>query len=134
MPQYKTPKREFEFILREVLDVERELKYYKGFEETTWDTIEMIIDQFGSVAEEYWLPSNRDGDEIGVKFENGNVTLPIKMKKAAEKVIESGLLQTQQLDEIENEMKSKVEKSILDSKSADFPTEKDLLTDVYVKY
>ena len=91
MPQYKTPKREFEFILREVLDVERELKHYKGFEETTWDTIEMIIDQFGSVAEEYWLPSNKDGDEIGVKFDNGIVILPISMKKAAERVIESGL-------------------------------------------
>jgi len=91
MPQYKAPKREFEFILREVLDVERELKHYKGFEETTWDTIEMLIDQFGTVAEEYWLPSNKDGDEIGAKFDNGNVILPISMKKAAERVIESGL-------------------------------------------
>jgi len=45
-----------------------------------------------------------------------------------------GAIFVEELDEIENEMKSKVEKSILDSKSADFPTEKDLLTDVYVKY
>ena len=83
MPQYKTPKREFEFILREVLDVERELKYYKGFEETTWDTIEMLIDQFGTIAEEYWLPSNKDGDEIfGPQKMIGAKTAPFGAKTA----------------------------------------------------
>ena len=91
MPQYKAPKREYEFILREVLNVEKELKNYKGFEEATWDMIEMICDQFATIAEEYWLPSNRDSDEIGAKFDNGNVTLPPNMKKAADVVIESGL-------------------------------------------
>jgi len=91
MPQYKTPKREYEFILREVLNVENELKNYKGFEEATWDMIEMICDQYATIAEEYWLPSNRDSDVIGAKFDKGNVTLPPNMKKAADVVIESGL-------------------------------------------
>ena len=91
MPQYKTPKREYEFILREVLNVEKELENYKGFEEATWDMIEMVCDQYATIAEEFWLPSNRDSDEIGAKFDNGNVTLPPSMKKAADVVIESGL-------------------------------------------
>ena len=91
MVQYKPPNREYEFILREVLNVEKELTGYEGYEEATWDMIEMISDQFGKMTEEYWLPSNKDGDEIGVKFENGNVTVPPSMKKATDILIESGL-------------------------------------------
>ena len=76
-----------------------------------------------------------DAQTYKTKEENENIRNnkdPIKIFK--KKVVESGLLDIQQLDEIQNEMQSKVKKSILDSKSADFPTEKDLLTDVYVKY
>jgi len=91
MVQYKAPNREYEFILREVLNVERELEGYEGYEEATWDMIEMVSDQFGKMSEEYWLTSNKDGDEIGAKFENGNVTVPASMKKAANVLIESGL-------------------------------------------
>ena len=91
MVQYKAPNREYEFILREVLNVENELEGYEGYEEATWDMIEMISDQFGKMSEEYWLPSNKDGDVIGAKFENGNVTVPPSMKKATNVLIESGL-------------------------------------------
>ncbi|HIM86926.1 MAG TPA: acyl-CoA dehydrogenase, partial [Candidatus Poseidoniales archaeon] len=91
MVQYKPPNREYEFILREVLDVEKELVGYEGYEEATWDMIEMISDQFGKMSEEHWLPSNKDGDVIGAKFENGNVTVPPSMKKAMDILIESGL-------------------------------------------
>jgi len=91
MVQYKAPNREYEFVLREVLNVERELEGYEGYEEATWDMIEMVSDQFGKMSEEYWLTSNKDGDEIGAKFENGNVTVPPSMKKAANVLIESGL-------------------------------------------
>jgi len=57
---------------------------------------------------------------------------PLKIFK--KKVVDSGLLDSKQLDDIESEMKSIVNKSVVESKSADFPSEKDLLTDVYVKY
>lgn len=91
MVQYRAPKREYEFILREVLDFEEQIKGYEGFEEATWETIEMISDQFSTLSEEVWLSSNKDSDEIGAKFENGNVILPPSMKKASEAVIEAGL-------------------------------------------
>ena len=84
MVQYKPPNREYEFILREVLDVEKELTGYEGYEEATWDMIEMISDQFGKMSEEHWLPSNKDGDEIGAIFENGNVTVPPSMTELLE--------------------------------------------------
>ena len=51
MVQYKAPKREYEFILREVLDFEKEIEGYEGFEEATWETIKMVADQFTTLSE-----------------------------------------------------------------------------------
>ena len=91
MVDYKTPKRDYEFILKEVLDVENQIKGYKGYEEATWDMIEMLSDQYSEVATDYWLPSNKDGDELGAQFKDGNVTLPPSMKAASKIIIDSGL-------------------------------------------
>ena len=57
---------------------------------------------------------------------------PLKIFK--KKVTESGLLELSQLETLENEAKEKVKIAIEQSKNAEFPSEKDLLTDVYVKY
>ncbi|OIR20610.1 MAG: acyl-CoA dehydrogenase [Marine Group III euryarchaeote CG-Epi1] len=91
MVEYKAPKREYEFILREVLDIEKELAGYENYEEATWDMIEMIADQYDEIAREYWLSSNAEGDTVGATFDSGKVTISPGMKEAAKVVIESGL-------------------------------------------
>ena len=53
----------------------------------------MISQQFGEIGEEYWLPSAKDGDEVGVTFKDGKVTVPESMKEATRMVIDSGLTQ-----------------------------------------
>ena len=93
MVQYKAPHREYEFILKEVLGIEQILGKYPEYKEASWDMIEMISEQFGKINEEYWLTSNREGDEIGAVFKDGNVTVPKRMKEATEMVIDSGLTQ-----------------------------------------
>ena len=93
MVKYKAPLREYEFILREVLDIEKELGSYPEYSEATWDMIEMISEQFAKINEDYWLPSAKVGDEVGVKFDNGNVIVPDSMKEATKIVIEGGLTQ-----------------------------------------
>jgi len=93
MVQYKSPHREYEFILREVLEIERVLGKYPEYDEASWDMIEMICEQFGKINEEYWLKSAKDGDEIGATFKDGNVTVPESMKEATKMVIDSGLTQ-----------------------------------------
>ncbi len=93
MVEYKSPHREYEFILREVLDIENELGKYPEYDEASWDMIQMISQQFGEIGEEYWLPSARDGDEVGVIFKDGKVTVPESMKEATRMVIDSGLTQ-----------------------------------------
>ena len=61
MVEYKAPKREYEFILREVLDIEKELAGYENYEEATWDMIEMIADQYEAVSYTHLtLPTNRE--------------------------------------------------------------------------
>ena len=82
MVKYKAPLREYEFILREVLDIEKELGSYPEYSEATWDMIEMVSEQFAKINEDYWLPSAKEGDEVGVKFDNGNVIVPDSMKEA----------------------------------------------------
>ena len=93
MVQYKSPHREYEFILREVLGIEKVLGKYPEYDEASWDMIEMICEQFGKINEEYWLKSAKDGDEIGATFKDGNVTVPESMKEATKMVIDSGLTQ-----------------------------------------
>ena len=93
MVTYKAPLREYEFILREVLQIENELGSYPEYSEATWDMIEMISEQFGKINEDYWLPSAKEGDEVGVIFDNGKVIVPDSMKEATNVVIEAGLTQ-----------------------------------------
>ena len=75
MVEYKAPKREYEFILREVLDIEKELAGYENYEEATWDMIEMIADQYEEIGRDYWLSSNAEGDTVGATFDSGKVTI-----------------------------------------------------------
>ena len=93
MVRYKAPLREYEFILREVLQIENELGSYPEYSEATWDMIEMISEQFGKINEDYWLPSAKEGDELGVIFDDGKVIVPESMKEATKVVIEAGLTQ-----------------------------------------
>ena len=93
MVRYKAPLREYEFILREVLQIENELGSYPEYSEATWDMIEMISEQFGKISEDYWLPSAKEGDEVGVIFDEGKVIVPNSMKEATNVVIEAGLTQ-----------------------------------------
>ena len=93
MVEYKAPHREYEFILKEVLKIEEVLSKYPEYDEASWDMIQMISEQFGKINEEYWVPSNKEGDEVGAIFEEGKVIVPKKMKEATKMVIESGLTQ-----------------------------------------
>ena len=43
--RYRVPKREFEFVLREVMNIEQ-LTQYPGYEEVTWEMLQMITDRW----------------------------------------------------------------------------------------
>ena len=78
-----------------------------------------------------------EGDAISYRTKEENEKIkneedPLKIFK--KKVTESGLLELSQLEKLESDAKEQVKIAVEESKKADFPTEKDLLTDVYIKY
>ena len=72
--RYRVPKRDFEFVLREVMDIEQ-LTQYSGYEEVTWEMLQMIADQVAEIAEDIWFPSNQVGDRVGSKIVDGRWAL-----------------------------------------------------------
>jgi pyruvate dehydrogenase E1 component alpha subunit len=50
------------------------------------------------------------------------------------RVLETGLMEAEQLDEIENQAKTLIDEAVSESEAAAPPTGDDLLTDVYVAY
>ena len=51
-----------------------------------------------------------------------------------QRVTEAGLLEAAQLDEIDQEIGSRIDRSVSDAKAAPLPSDADLLTDVYASY
>ena len=51
-----------------------------------------------------------------------------------QRVTEAGLLEAEQLDEIDADTRAAIDKSVVDAKAAPMPGQADLLTDVYVSY
>jgi pyruvate dehydrogenase E1 component alpha subunit len=57
---------------------------------------------------------------------------PLKIFR--QRVVEAALLEPAELDRIDQEVKSHIDQVTVEAKAAPMPTEKDLLTDVYVSY
>ena len=89
--RYRVPKRDYEFVLREVMDIEQ-LTQYPDYEEVTWETLQMITDQVAEIAEDIWFPSNQVGDRVGAKFRDGEVTLPPEFHDAVNAFRDTGLV------------------------------------------
>lgn len=89
MPTYKAPLRDLRFVYNELFDP-IELQNLPGFEEVTPDLVEAILEEAGKFCENVLLPINRSGDEIGVRFDNGQVITPPGLKEAYQAYSENG--------------------------------------------
>ena len=89
MPTYKAPLRDLRFVYNELFDP-TELQHLSGFEEVTPDLVEAILEEAGKFCENVLLPLNRSGDEIGVRFDNGQVITPPGLKEAYQAYSENG--------------------------------------------
>ena len=87
MPVYKAPIRDFQFVLREYLNI-GQYSELKGFGDL--DVVDPILDEAAKFCEEALFPLNQTGDKEGLKFENGNVTLPAGFKEAYQTYVQSG--------------------------------------------
>ncbi len=75
MAQQLADRRDLDFVIWEQMDGEETLKSEK-YEEYTKKTCDMILNEARSLAIKEILPTMKIGDEEGVTFENGVVTVP----------------------------------------------------------
>ena len=90
MAIYKTPVRDMQFVLHELLDVTATLKELPGCEELDADTIDAILEEAGRVCEEVVVPTNRTGDQQGCRLEDGQVRVPDGFREAYHTLVEGG--------------------------------------------
>jgi len=90
MPDYKAPQRDMQFVLNEVLDVEKHYQSLPGCEEATPDMVSAIMEEGAKFAERVLAPLNRVGDQQGCQFNEGEVTTPEGFKEAYQQFVEGG--------------------------------------------
>ena len=86
---YQGDTRDVRFQLFEWLPVEELLKRPQ-FSQWERPDVEMVLDEAHKLAKEVLSPANRDGDQIGVRFEGGKVITPPSTHSAFQKVREGG--------------------------------------------
>ncbi len=89
MPSYKAPVNDFEFLLFDVLEIEKHTDL-KGYDELDRATVHDVLEGAGTFMSEVLQPLNQVGDEEGCHFENGVVRTPAGFKKAYDAFCEAG--------------------------------------------
>lgn len=91
MHQYKAPIRDIQFVLHDLLQVEKLYASLPPYAEVNKELIDSILATSAEFAENEVAPLNRIGDEEGCKFENGHVITPTGFKQAYKQFVELGL-------------------------------------------
>ena len=86
---YQGDTRDVKFQLFEWLPTEELLKRPE-FSQWERPDVEMVLEEAHKLAKEVLSPANRDGDQIGVRFEGGRVIMPPSSHGAFQKVCEGG--------------------------------------------
>ena len=86
---YQGDMRDVKFQLFEWLPTEELLKRPE-FSQWERPDVEMVLEEAHKLAKEVLSPANRDGDQIGVRFEGGKVIMPPSSHGAYQKVCEGG--------------------------------------------
>jgi len=76
---YRAPLRDIRFVVHEVLDLEEHYRSF-GREDLNRDLLEGILEEGARFAESVLAPTNRIGDEHGLRFEDGKVFTPPGLK------------------------------------------------------
>jgi hypothetical protein len=79
-----------QFILHELLKIDRYNDLLHGFAEATPDTVAAILESAAQLSQEVLQPLNKVGDREGCRLENGKVITPTGFKEAYRAVIEGG--------------------------------------------
>ena len=87
MAQLLADRRDVDFVLHEQLDISR-ISEHDAFAEFNRKTIDLIVTEARNLAIKEILPTREIGDREGVRFENGQVTVPKEFHKVYDLFIE----------------------------------------------
>ena len=90
MPSYTAPVRDMQFILHELLKIDRYNDLLPGYSEATPETVAAILESASQLSQQVLQPLNKVGDREGCRLENGQVITPAGFKEAYHAVIEGG--------------------------------------------
>ncbi|ULQ46337.1 acyl-CoA dehydrogenase C-terminal domain-containing protein [Flagellatimonas centrodinii] len=92
MGQYTAPLRDMQFVLHELLGIDKELQSIPRHEGLDADTINSIADEAAKFAQNVTFPLNQSGDEEGCSLDKttGTVTAPKGFKEAYAQYVEAG--------------------------------------------
>ncbi len=91
MADYKAPLQEIRFVMNEVFDAPSLWASMPRLaERVDPDTADAIVEEAGKVTTNEIAPLNREGDEQGCKWDNGEVTTPEGFKEAYQTIVEGG--------------------------------------------
>jgi alkylation response protein AidB-like acyl-CoA dehydrogenase len=86
---YEAPVKDMVFLVDEWLGMDK-ISALPGHEDVDTETFQFILEEAGKFCSNELLPINREGDEQGVTFENGEVRTPPGFKAAYDKLVEGG--------------------------------------------
>ncbi|MEZ5959851.1 MAG: acyl-CoA dehydrogenase C-terminal domain-containing protein [Hyphomonadaceae bacterium] len=90
MPTYTAPLREYRFLLKDVLDIER-YSNLPTFSDAPLDLIDQVLEEGAKFCEGVLAPLNKVGDEHGCKrADDGSVTTPPGFKDAYKQLVDAG--------------------------------------------
>jgi len=91
MADYQAPLRDMRFILNEVFDAPALWASLPRIAENVDpDTADAILEEAGKITSGVLAPLNREGDEQGCKWDNGEVSSPEGFKEAYRTLVEGG--------------------------------------------
>ncbi len=87
---YKVPLKDMKFVMNDVLEMpEHYSKFTKG-QAAEPELVEAILGEAAKFCENELAPLNKVGDEVGCKFEDGEVTTPPGFKEAYDQFVANG--------------------------------------------
>jgi len=89
MSDYSAPIEEISFTLETMASM-KSWPEVPGFEEAGEDLVSAVLDEAGKLASEVIAPTNRIGDEIGAKWQEGKVSSPDAFKPMHQAFVEGG--------------------------------------------
>lgn len=90
MPTYKAPLRDMQFVLFELLEIEKHYQTLPGAAEVAADLINPILEESAKFCEEILQPLNKSGDAEGCRYQEGVVTTPNGFKEAYHQYVAGG--------------------------------------------